>query len=57
MFKGAIERINELRRRIDFLMDYIDDLCETSPLDTFKNSSFLARRSGKAVISKQIYIL
>lgn len=49
--KGAIEIINELKSRIDSLLDYIDDLCETGPLDTFKNSTFLARRSGKSLIT------
>ena len=49
--KGAIEAINELKNRIDSLLVYIDDLCETDPLDIFKNSSFLARRSGKSLIT------
>lgn len=47
--KGAIEAVNELKNRIDSLLVYIDDLCETNPLDIYKNSSFLARRSGKSL--------
>lgn len=49
--KGAIEIIRELKNRTDSLLDYIDDLCETSPLDTFKSSTFLAKRSGKSLIT------